>query len=238
MHDHPEKGVIYMSEDDKYREIIKREMAKLTRPVKLKVFTSQRTEADGSKIKACMDCGQFMALLRVYEENSNGMLTIEELSIDDNPEFAKKYDIQRVPTILFIDDNGIEYIRYLASPQGAEIQPFVQALFTFAGAPNYYEASIKQNLDRINPSILKVMITNSCPYCPQVASICNQFALASGGKIKSVIIDIMANPDIGQYYDAAGVPYTVINDQKTIAGMVGPNEIIRALIGGNIRVQY
>ncbi|MFX0056668.1 MAG: thioredoxin family protein [Candidatus Hodarchaeota archaeon] len=230
--------MIVISQDDKYKEIIKREMAKLTKPVKLKVFTSQSAKPDGTKIRACMDCDQFMSLLRVYEENSNGLLTIEELSIDQNPEFAKKYDIQRVPTILFIDEQGNEYIRYLASPQGTEIQPFIQALFTFAGAPNYYEATIKQNLDRIPPSTIKVMITNTCPYCPQVATISNQFALASGGKIRSIIIDIMANPDIGQYYDAAGVPYTIINDKKTLVGMVGPNEIMRELIGGNIRVQY
>jgi len=227
-----------MSQDDKYKEIIKREMTKLTRSVRLKVFTSQRTEADGSKVSACMDCGQFMALLRVYEDNSNGMLTVEELSIDNNPGFAKRYDIQRVPTILFIDDNGRELIRYLAAPRGGEIQPFVQALFTFAGAPNYYEATIKQNLNRIEPSTIKVMITETCPYCPSVVSTVSQFALASEGKIRSVIIDIMANPDIGQYYDASGVPYTIINDRKTLVGMVGPNEILRALIGGNIHVQY
>jgi thioredoxin-like negative regulator of GroEL len=227
-----------MSQDDRYREIIKREMGKLTKPVRLKVFTSQRTETNGNKIRACMDCGQFMALLRVYEENSNGMLTIEELSIDNNPEFAKRYDIQRVPTILFIDKEGLELIRYLAAPQSGEIQPFIQTIFTFAGAPNYYEAAIKQNLNRINNATIKVMITNSCPYCPQVVTIANQFALASGGKIRTIIIDIMANPDIGQYYDAAGVPYTIINDRKPLVGMVGPNEIMRELIGGNIRVQY
>ena len=227
-----------MSHDDKYREIIKREMAKLKKRVKLKVFTCKEKQPNGSQIRECMDCNQFMALLRIYEENSNGMLTIEELCIDENPEFAKKYDITRVPTILFIDDQGREIIRYLAAPQGAEIQPFVQALFLFAGAPNYYSATIKQNLDRISSSTIKVMITETCPYCPQVAQIVNNFAIASGGKIRSVIIDIIANPDIGQYYDAAGVPYTIINDQKTLVGMVGPNEILRALIGGNIRVQY
>ncbi len=213
-------------------------MAKLTKPVNLKVFTSQRTEANGSKIKACMDCGQFMSLLRIYEQHSNGMLIIEELSIDDNSEFAKRYDIERVPTILFIDDKGREVIRYLAAPQGAEIQPFVQAIFAFAGAPNYYEATIKQNLDRIKPSTLKVMITNSCPYCPQLVAISSLFAIASDGKIRTIIVDIMANQDIGQYYDAAGVPYTVVNDQKAISGMVGADVILRSLIGGNIRVQY
>ncbi|MFX1365671.1 MAG: hypothetical protein ACFE9Y_12205, partial [Promethearchaeota archaeon] len=71
-----------MSSDDRYKEIIRREMAKLKKPVTLKVFTSQGTRSDGTQIRACMDCREFMALLRVYEENSNGMLTIEELSID------------------------------------------------------------------------------------------------------------------------------------------------------------
>jgi alkyl hydroperoxide reductase subunit AhpF len=166
------------------------------------------------------------------------MLTVEELSIDDNPGFARRYDIQRVPTILFIDDNDREIIRYLAAPQGGEIQPFIPALFTFAGAPNYYEATIRQNLDRIQPSTIKVMITETCPYCPQVVGIASQFALASDGKIRTVVIDIQTNPDIGQYYDTAGVPYTIINDKKTLVGMVGANEIMRELIGGNIRVQY
>jgi alkyl hydroperoxide reductase subunit AhpF len=213
-------------------------MGKLTKPVKLKVFTCKKNQPSGSQIRECMDCGQFMSLLRVYEENSNGMLTIEELCVDENPEFAKRYDIQRVPTILFIDEKGIEFIRYLAAPQGGEIQPFVNSLFTFAGAPNYYEATIKQNLERIASSTIKVMITSSCPYCPSVVGIANMFALASAGKIRTIIIDIIANPDIGQYYDAAGVPYTIINDQKTLVGMIGPNEILKALIGGNIRVQY
>ena len=227
-----------MSQDDRYKEIIKTEMAKLKKPVNLRVFTCKEKLPNGSQIRECMDCGQFMELLRIYEENSNGMLTIEELCIDENPEFAKKYDITRVPTILFIDDQGREIIRYLAAPQGGEIQPFVQALFAFAGAPNYYEATIKNNLGRIEPSTIKVMITNTYPYCPQMAGIATLFAIAGGGKIRAVIVDIATNPDIGQYYDAAGVPYTVVNDQKAISGLVGPEVIIRALIGGNIRVQY
>lgn len=229
-----------MSADDRYKEIIKREMSKLKKPAKLRVFTSRRTESDGRKTQACIDCGQFMSLLRIYEENSNGMLTIEEMSIDDNPQLAKDYDISRVPTVLFIDDQGREVIRYLAAPKGGEIQPFIQAVFSFAGAGNYYEATIKQNLNRIQPSILKVMVTMSCPYCPQVVQVANSFALASGGKIRTVIVDIgdPSNADIARYYDSSGVPYTIINDKKTLVGMVGPNEILRELIGGNINVQY
>ena len=227
-----------MSQDDRYKEIIKREMAKLRKAVRLKVFTCKNRQPNESSIRECMDCGQFMSLLKVYEQFSNGLLSIEEICIDDNPEFVKRYDITRVPTILFIDNEGREIIRYLAAPQGTEVQPFIQSVFAFAGAPNYYAATIKRNLNRINSSTIKVMMTMQCPYCPQVISTVNLFAIASEGKIRSVIIDVMANPDIGQYYDAAGVPYTIINDQKTLVGMVGPNEILRAVIGSNVRISY
>jgi alkyl hydroperoxide reductase subunit AhpF len=227
-----------MASEEKYIQMIKREMAKLTRKVTLKVFTSLKRQPDGSKVHECIDCQNIMNMLKIYEENSNGKLTIEELSIYDDQEFVKKYDVQRVPTILFIDNEGREIIRYLANPQGAEVQPFIKALFVFAGAPNYYEATIQQNLNRIPPSTIKIMITNSCPYCPQVVEIASQFAIASKGKIRTVVIDILGNTDIGQYYDSAGVPYTIINEQKTLTGMVGPNEILRALIGGNINIRY
>ena len=194
-----------MSQQKPYEEVIKKEMAKLKKPVRLKVFTSKRRQSDGSFIRECQQCNNFMNLLKVYEKYSNGLLTIEELSIYDDAEFAKKYDVQRVPTILFVDERGIEYIRYLAAPQGGEIQPFVQALFTFGGIPNYYEATIRQNLGRIEPSTIKVMITMSCPYCPQVVTTANLFSIASGGKIRTVVVDIgdPANSDIAMYYDSS-----------------------------------
>ncbi|TXT58406.1 MAG: Thioredoxin [Promethearchaeota archaeon] len=221
--------------NENYINVIKREMRKLKKPVTLKVFTSSK-ETEG--IKECFNCGEILSLLRIYEEHSNGMLTVEELSINKNLEFAKEYDIQRVPTILFIDEKGNEYIRYLAAPRGKEVQPFVQALFAFAGGNNYYENAIKQNLERIPPSTIKVMITMQCPYCPEVVKNANLFAIASKGKIRTVVVDIMANQDIGQYYSTEGVPYTIINENRPIQGMIGADQLLRTLIGGNINVQY
>jgi len=224
-----------MSQNENYVNIIKREMSKLKKPVTLKVFTSSREETG---IQECYNCDEILSLLKIYEEHSNGMLKIDELSISEDPEFARKYDIQRVPTILFIDEKGTEYIRYLAAPRGQEVQPFVQALFAFAGGQNYYENAIQQNLDRIPPSTIKVMITMQCPYCPEVVKSANLFAIASKGKIRTIVVDILANQDIGQYYSAEGVPYTIINEQRPIQGMVGGQQLLRALIGGNVNVQY
>jgi len=205
-----------------FKKMIKEEMKKLSKPVRLQVFMNNN--GDSQKY------AYTMSILRAYEESSNGMLTIEEYSIKNNPEIAHKYEVQRAPTILFINEEGIEIIRYLSAPQGSEIQPFIQAILTFAGAPNYYEDTIKKNLEKFSPSTIKVMVTNSCAYCPQMVNIVSQFALASEGKIKAVIIDIMENPDLGEAYDASSVPLTIINDQKVITGMAGANEIFQALI--------
>jgi len=139
---------------------------------------------------------------------------------------------------MFINDNGKEIIRYLANPIGQEIQPFVKAIFAIGGSPNYYENILKQYLDRISPSTIKVMITMQCPYCPNLVEAANLFAIASEGKIRSVIVDIMGNPDIGQYYNASGVPYTIINERPAIQGMIPAHELLRELIGSNINIQH
>ncbi|NHJ23069.1 MAG: hypothetical protein EAX89_00740 [Candidatus Lokiarchaeota archaeon] len=200
-----------------FKRMIKDEMKKLSKPIKLRVFMDNNGESQ--------KYAYTMSILKAYEENSNGLLTIEEYTLKNNAELAQKYKVDRSPTILFIDDEENELIRYLSAPQGSEIQPFIQALLIFGGAPNYYESTIKENLDNLSPSTIKIMVTNSCAYCPQMVSIVSQFALASEGKIKVIIIDIMENPDLGEAYDTSSVPLTIINNEKIITGMVGANEI-------------
>ena len=58
------------------------------------------------------------------------------------------------------------------------------------------------------------------------------------GKLKSVIVDIIENPDIGQYYKASGVPYTIINERPAIQGMIPAHELLHELIGSNMNIQH
>lgn len=206
-----------------FKKMIREEMKKLSNPVKLRVLLD--------KDKKPQNYDYTMSILKEYEENSAGMLTIEEIHIGENPKFEKMYDVQRVPSILFIDENGNELIRYLSAPQGSEIQPFIEALLILAGAPNYYKKVITENLHRIKPSIIKVMITNSCAYCPQIIGIISQFALASEGKIKALIIDVTENPDMIDKYNTLSVPFIIINEKEPLIGMYGADELLEELIG-------
>jgi alkyl hydroperoxide reductase subunit AhpF len=225
-----------LSSEDRYKKIIEKEMSKLTKRIKLKVFTSLKRQQDGTMMRECEDCNVTMNLLNIYVQNSYGRLIIEELSIYDDLDFAKKYDIQRVPTILLIDDQEREIIRYLANPLGQETTPFVKSIFALAGGNNYFESVVNQYISRINLSNIRVFITMSCPYCPQVVSIVNLFTIASKGKLRSVIVDIERNPDIGEYFNVNGVPFTLINDQTPLIGMFAPQDLLKTLLGGNLNV--
>ena len=203
-----------------YNKLIRKEMEKLKKPVQISFILSKNEENNE----------YLRSILKTYSESSENLLTVNEIS---DKVYFKDYGIEYLPAILFFNDQDDEIIRYQAVPFGAEIKPFVDTLITFSGEPNYYGSLIQQNLDKIDLSVIKVMITESCAYCPEIVSFVNQFAIASCGKIKSQIIDIMVHREIGYNFDTLSVPMTVVNDKKTFEGTIGPNEVLKELIRGN-----
>jgi len=201
--------------------MIREEIKKLNKPVTLKIFTSSKNLQESVKMVEVMD---------IYQKASNEMLKIEEYKLETNSDLVKKYEIQQVPTILMINAKDQVIIRYLAVPTAAKIQPFVQALMVLTGTPNYYENVIRENLNKINPTVIKVLITDYCAYCSTVISICSQFALASEGKLRTVIIDIMAYPDISEQYNVTTVPTLIVNEDKKLIGDITAEELLYELI--------
>ena len=204
-----------------YKRMIREEIKKLNKPVTLKIFTSSKNLQESVKMMEVMD---------IYQKASNEMLKIEEYKLETNSDLAKKYEIQQGPTILMINAKDQVIIRYLAVPMAAKIQPFVQALLVLTGTPNYYENIIRKNLNKINPTEIKVLITDYCAYCSTVISICSQFALASEGKLQTVVIDIMAFPDISEQYNVTTVPTLIVNEDKKLIGDITAEELLHELI--------
>ncbi|MHA1486719.1 MAG: thioredoxin domain-containing protein [Promethearchaeota archaeon] len=204
-----------------YKRMIREEIKKLNKPVTLKIFTSSENLQESVKMMEVMD---------IYQKASNEMLKIEEYKLETNSDLVKKYEIQQAPTILMTDAKDQVIIRYLAVPSAAKIQPFVQALMVLTGTPNYYENIIRENLNKINSTVIKVLITDYCAYCSTVISICSQFALASEGKLRTAIIDIMAYPDISEQYNVSTVPTLIINEDKKLIGDITAEELLNELV--------
>ncbi|UCC19489.1 MAG: thioredoxin family protein [Promethearchaeota archaeon] len=214
---------------------IKREMGKLKNNIVLKLFTDFKTQADGTKIRKCMACEGTYELLKTLENLSNGKLKIEEISTEENEELAIKFKVNKIPAILFVDENDKEIIRYLAHPTGSEFIPFLNSIQYFSGVRPYYTDQILTHLKKISKSNMKIFITPTCPYCPATVPVLTLFALVSKGKISAEIIDINLNPDLGMKYDVQGVPMTVINEKEVIHGMFSPQDLLDKLVGSKDR---
>ena len=208
--------------------MIQVEMKKLTNPVNLKIFTSSTNLQESVRM---------LEVMEIYKKASNGLIKTEEYRFETNSELAKKYNIQQAPAILLVNSEDYPIIRYLAVPSAAKIQPFVETLKVFTGAPNYYGNAIKDKLGKINPSIIKVLITDYCAYCSTIISICSLFTLASEGKLQTDIIDIMTYPEIGEQYEVTTVPTLVINEDKIIVGNVTAEELLYEILNKSIRIK-
>lgn len=211
---------------------IKREMSKLKNKVVLKLFTDVKTREDGSKSRMCMSCEGTHELMRTLEELSKGKLIIEELSIEENADEAKKYEVSRIPAILFVDDNGKEIIRYSAHPTGSELVPFLNSIQYFSGVRPFYADQILTHLKKIDKSNMKIFITPTCPYCPATVPVLTLFAIVSKGKIKAEVIDVNLNPNLATKYQVQGVPHTIINEKDHIYGMFSPQDLLDKLTKG------
>jgi len=214
---------------------IKREMEKLKNTVVLKLFTDFKTQEDGSKVRKCMACEGTYELLKTLADYSSGKLIIEEISTEENEEEANKFNVSRIPAILFVDENEKEIIRYLAHPTGSEFVPFLNSIQFFSGVRPYYADQIITHLKKIKKSNMKIFITPTCPYCPMTVPVLTLFAIVSKGKITSEIIDVNLNPDIGRKYQVQGVPMTVINEKEIIQGMFTPQDLLDKLVGSKGR---
>jgi glutaredoxin-like protein len=210
---------------------IKREMSKLKNKVVLKLFTDFKTQEDGSKLRKCMACEGTHELLKTLEEYSEGKLEVEEVSIEENEIEAEKYNVSRIPAILFTDENDKEIIRYLAYPTGSEFVPFLNSIQYFSGVRPYYADQIITHLKKIKKSNMKIFITPTCPYCPATVPVLTLFSIVSKGKISSEVIDVNLNPDIAAKYQVQGVPMTIINEKDVIHGMFTPQDLLDKLVG-------
>ena len=201
--------------------MIREEIKKLLKPVTLKIFTTSKNLQLSVKM---------MEVMNTYQKASNGLLKIEEYKFETNPDLVKKYEIQQAPVILITNANDQVVVRYLAIPSAAKIQPFVQTLMVLTGTPNYYENIIKKNLNNIDPTVIKVLITDYCAYCSTVISIASLFALASQGKLETIVIDIIAYPKVGEQYNVTTVPALIINEDNILIGNVTAEELLNELL--------
>ncbi len=134
---------------------------------------------------------------------------LQSLPLDH--ELAKKWHVDRSPTILFDPDNY--HIRWMGAPLGEEGRIFIDTL-VMLGSRNsqLHEQSSKILAGITSPRQVKVFVSMTCPYCPQQAANALKAAVAAPDKISLEIIDTQANADLTDRYSAYSTPMTFANE--------------------------
>ena len=151
-------------------------------------------------------------------------VTLREYNLDHA--LAKEWGITRSPTLVFAQETF--KIRWLGAPLGHEAQTFMEAISIIGyQEPGLSKEAMKVLAKLDSPRALKIFVSPSCPYCPQVAANGIRAAVARPDLISLEIIDILANPDLADQYAAQSVPQVFANEKQIGLG-AQPEELFVA----------
>ncbi|MDX9762145.1 MAG: protein disulfide oxidoreductase [Desulfomonilia bacterium] len=206
--------------DEKTGRELKSLLAGLVQPVKLVFFTQEM---------ACESCRQQDGLLRTVAGLSD-KLTLEVYDLVKDPGKAREYGVAKVPGTAVVSEKKDYGIRFYGVTAGYEFSSLVEAIFMVSRGSSGLEKEIEDILLLIDvPVHLEVMVTLTCPYCPQMVHLAHQMAVANEN-IRADMIDAAEFPQLVQRYFVQGVPRTIINEVPSFEGALPAFEAIMEIL--------
>jgi glutaredoxin-like protein len=201
--------------DEKTAEQVRKELAGLTSPVQLVVFTQEFE---------CTYCKENRQLTEEIAQLSE-LVEVEVYDFVADKDKAEALSIDKIPATAVIgsEDYGI---RFYGIPAGYEFTSLLQAIKTLGtGELPFEEGTIKSLKSIGQPVHLQVFVTPTCPYCPQSVVIAHQMAMASP-MVHADMVEATEFPHLSQRYQVMGVPRTVINETEYVEGAAPVNMIL------------
>lgn len=78
----------------------------------------------------CGPCRQFRPIFKSVEKKYSGVVEFKTINVDSMSSLAQKYNIQSIPTILFINKDGHEVFRFSGLMQRQELTQQIESLIT------------------------------------------------------------------------------------------------------------
>jgi len=209
-------------------ESLKDTLKDMKSKVRLKLFTS------GNKAK-CFSCVETERLIDVLVSaspliGSEKAILVERFDMEKDHDVFKKYNVERVPTILLLEGA----IQYLGMPAGEEIKAFIETLIRLTTNDHGLSNDTVEELAKLEgKAVIEIIVTPPCPYCPYAALLANMFAYVSSmygaNNVMSVIVEAYENPDIADKYAVTTVPTIVINGRVVFIGLPYEKQLLKAV---------
>jgi glutaredoxin-like protein len=196
--------------------------------VRILVFTSKNK-------KRCFACEQTEKLIDIIASaspdiGSEKAVHVEKYVLEENEDIFKKYNVERVPTVLLLDGA----ITYLGMPAGEEIKGLIETLIRISNNDHGLSESTVSELAKLEgKAVIETIVTPTCPYCPYAVLLANMFAYVSAtfgsGNVKSVTVEAYENPDIADKYAVTSTPTIAINGRVVFIGLPYESQLLKAV---------
>lgn len=183
---------------------VKEAFQDLEEPVRILFF-------DGSNCQYCQDTKQLVEEVAAISE----LITIEKFHLEEDPESAEKYNIDKAPGLVIASQDGDQIsdygIRYAGIPSGHEFSSLIQDLLIVSSKKAGLSPETVEFLEDLEePVHLQVFVTPTCPYCPRAVILAHRFALASD-MVQAEMVESSEFQNLVSKYQVSGVPDTSIN---------------------------
>jgi glutaredoxin-like protein len=186
----------------------------------------------GSK-QGCAYCDDTRQLAQEVVALSD-KLSLGLFDLMEDSELAKKYHVDKVPSIVIAGMDGEEIhdyrIRLAGIPSGYEFTSLVQDIKLVSARESGLSSNSREFINGLtSPVQLQVFVTPTCTYCPQAVVLASRMAMENP-LIQTEIIEATEFPELAQKHDVSGVPQTTINDGAyRVVGAVPEEDLIAAI---------
>jgi glutaredoxin-like protein len=191
----------FLSEKD--RTAVQTKLRRLSRPVKLLVFTQE------------MECGFCKDTRELVEEVAalSDLISVEVKDFVKDEEAARGMGIDKIPAIAVLGEGDRDYgIRFFGIPSGYEFISLLESLELASRGDSGLAPQTREKLRNLKkPLSLQVFVTPTCPYCPRAVVLAFRLAVESP-QITAAMVEASEFSFLANRYNVSGVPHTVIGD--------------------------
>jgi len=213
----------------KDQEMIQQKFAgELINQVKIDHFTERNLGLTVPGKAPCQYCKPTREMLQELAGLSDD-ISIRVHYFEDNPEEKAKYGVERVPGTVLRGAGG-RFVKFYGLPGGTEFAAFLESIIDLSRSEILLSEESVASLQALTADVsVRVFVTPTCPYCPNMMRLAYQMAMVTP-HIKAETIEINEFPDLADRYKVQAVPLTVINDQVAIPGMVQEADLVKELM--------
>jgi glutaredoxin-like protein len=218
----------------KDQELIRQKfLAELLGPVKIEHFTERELSIEVPGRRPCAYCKPVRELLQELAALSE-LISLRVHIFDEAAEERTKFGVERIPGIVLRGaqqaDAPTGLFKYYGMPGGTEFPAFLEAIVDISRGEVLLSTESVKELKKLREDVLvRVFVTPTCGYCPQMVRAVYQLSLATP-KVRAEVIEVNEFPELADRYRVQAVPLTVIADKVAIPGAMHPDALVEQVV--------